>query len=156
MTIYGFETTGSGFTVSDTSFVLLPGQTSVITVHTTIDTTNGKIVNNGGVAVNSDADAPINAITFSRNFTYPKDYSVRFTVNSPSGKNQDQVTMQIIADSLPQGLTQLSANLTVANTDLLSFVDYASPNQVSIIGNTVTITGRSEERRVGKECRSRW
>jgi hypothetical protein len=38
-------------------------------------------------------------------------------------------------------LTQLSANLTIGNTDLLSFVDYASPNQVTINGNQISITG---------------
>ncbi|HET9137337.1 MAG TPA: T9SS type A sorting domain-containing protein, partial [Candidatus Kapabacteria bacterium] len=43
--------------------------------------------------------------------------------------------------SLPQGLTQLSANLAIGNTDLLSFVDYTSPNQVALNGNAITITG---------------
>jgi hypothetical protein len=139
--ISGIELSGIGFLVHDTSIVIPPGQSRPIVFHTIVDTTGHPSQNSGVITISSDAENQLSPITLTRNFTYPKDYSVRFTVSSPSGKNQDQVTMQIIADSLPQGLTQLSANLTIGNTDLLSFVDYASPNQVSLNGNTVTITG---------------
>jgi photosystem II stability/assembly factor-like uncharacterized protein len=132
---------GSGFGVENTSFFIPPGGSKTIDVHTVIDT-NGHVTSNSDqLTIQSDAENTISPITLTRSFTYPKDYSVRFAVSNPSGKNQDQVTMQIIADSLPQGLTQLSANLTIGNTDLLSFVDYASPNQVTINGNQISITG---------------
>ena len=46
---------------------------------------------------------------------------------------------------------------------IISFSDYDQINQDKIrvaffpsIGHIIPIVGRSEERRVGKECRSRW
>jgi hypothetical protein len=139
--VKGYGVSGVGFGVKDSSFFIPPGQSRNIDVHTVIDTTGHITSNSDQLTIQSDADNPISPITLTRSFTYPKNYTVRFAIGQPSGKNQSTVDMYIIADSLPQGLTQLSATLDIANTDLLSFTNYESPNQVTINGKQIIITG---------------
>src|SRR5260370_37861334 len=45
------------------------------------------------------------------------------------------------------------AAYAVGYTELFSLITWTS---VGLMGASATVAGRSEERRVGKECRSRW
>jgi hypothetical protein len=140
--ITGLDNNGTGFTnTTATPFFILPGESHSVDIHSALDTTGHIGSNRDTLIIRSNAQNPIEPIHLTRQIAYPKDYTIRFSLVNPIGKNGDAITMQVITDSLPTGLTKLDATLSIGNTDLLTYLDYTSPNTVSITGNTISITG---------------
>src|SRR5687767_15999879 len=62
------------------------------------------------------------------------------------------------ADAYGHGLKEIAALLMQSGTDIFGVANLLEAQTIRRIGRgwPVLMLGRSEERRVGKECRSRW
>ncbi len=78
--VSGITLSGSGFSVTDTSFTLLPGQSQGIVIHTKTDTTGHQKINTGALIVASDAAIPLAPIPLSRVIVYTHAYAVSDSV----------------------------------------------------------------------------
>src|SRR2546426_179098 len=77
--------------------------------------------------------------------------------NTASNSTDNSVTFKA-RDTTLQGVwsTQVASPAHPTSSAPINFTVVFSEPVSGFTGSDVTITGRSEERRVGKECRSRW
>ncbi len=137
--ITGIKASGGGFSVHDTAFAIAPGESNWISIYSSPDTTGHPNSNMGTVTIS--ADAPIPPVLLTRGILYPTEYTIHLVLGVPSGKNQTEVPVYIIADSLPSDVTRIEARVHIGDTNLLSLIDIRSLNSVSIEGDSVVIIG---------------
>ncbi len=143
LTINTIDLQGSGFSsTTQTPIIIYPGQSTTIRVTTQLDTAGGKLSNSDTINFTTDADNTIPPITLSRAYSLPKHYSVHLASSGiPQGKNGDVVSFDLVSDDaqLP-GVQSIDYDLGL-NSDLLEYLNYTSPNTVTITGNHIHIQG---------------
>ncbi len=132
---------------------IAPAATQAIRIQTQLDTTGHPTTVSAILHITSNATTAVADIPITYSIRYPGLYRIGVEVPSTKAKNGDKVTLRIIADSIPLGLTRLETSLAIANTDLLSYQNYSSVNSVAIQGSTLVITG-SPIRLAGDELAS--
>jgi photosystem II stability/assembly factor-like uncharacterized protein/predicted aconitase with swiveling domain len=140
--ILDYRVSGDGFSVQpQPPFNILPKQSQQIHIIATPVTTDHRLTNNGSISIISTSDIPLAPIVVSQSYIYPKIYSLRIGTPVWQTRNPDTVSIGIYADSLPVGLTEIDASISVANTNLLTFTHYTSSNTVTQVGDMFSITG---------------
>ncbi len=133
---------GSGFNLNGSfPIIIAPGSSTTLTISTVLDTIGHKPDSKAILRIASNSAAPLSDITVAQGYDYPKKYQIYCIVDSLFAARGSIVPVRLVADSLPSGLTTITADLYVGNTDLLSYVNCSSSNSVSIAANTITITG---------------
>ncbi|HET9137229.1 MAG TPA: T9SS type A sorting domain-containing protein [Candidatus Kapabacteria bacterium] len=140
--ILDYAITGDGYSVQpQPPFNILPKQSQQVHIIATPITTDHRLTNSGSVFIISTSDVPLAPIVVSQSYIYPKVYSLRIGTPVWRTRNPDTVSIGIYADSLPKGLTEIDASISVANINLLTFTHYTSSNTVTQVGDMFSITG---------------
>ncbi len=130
-TLSGSSTIAPGF-VLDTTFpiTLLPGESVTIRIRTMLDTIGGNTTSTASLNFSGDFYNSFPPITLSRSYRYRKNYTIHFELPAYHGAAGDTLLVNLVADSLPSDVKQISVSLAQPNDDLLTFLFARSNNQV--------------------------
>ncbi len=139
-TISGITLSGTGFFVKDTSFTINPGDSQRIAIQLIADTLEKKVKNKATIHLRTNASIPIPPIFLSRDILYQESYPLHLVIDNAFARNQKEVKISIIADSLPSNLKELSTTLELSNSDLLRFDSLQSNNYIQVRNNQIFIS----------------